>query len=168
MGAVTARTWYELTAKTPLALAEKTYTGRERTRWALVVGKSRINFYKDSSICPTGCDKIIKEYTLAREGLFALPVTLVKITYAPYDTAPAEGKELRAGLEGQLMQTLTASIGEDGQVLTSRFTASQADGALYVTLRAECREQIGTAVPFTDQDLAEVRDKVIRAKEQWQ
>ncbi len=160
VGEVTARTWYELTAKTAARPLEKTYSGHERIRWALILGKTRINFYKDSSICPAGCDKIIKEYTLARKGLFALPVTLVKTTYVPYDTHEAAGPELRAELEDQLMETLTGQLGEDGEVLSSRFSASSEDGALYVTLRAECREQIGVSAPLTDDDLAEIQAKI--------
>ena len=168
VGAVTARTWYELTAKMPAQAMEKTYTGRGHTRWALVIGKTRINFYKDSSICPAGCDKIIEEYPLAKNGLFALPLTLVKITYAPYEASVAEDGALRGELETRLRETLADAIGEDGEVLSSRFSASMEDGALYGTLRAECREQIGQTVPFTDEDLAEVQDKVLHAKEQWQ
>ncbi len=160
VGAVIARTWYELTAKTPAVPMGKSYSGHERTRWALILGKTRINFYKDSSICPAGCDKIIKEYTLARKGLFALPVTLVKTTYAPYDTRAADGTRLRKALEDQLMETLTGQLGEDGEVLSSRFSASGSNGALYVTLRAECREQIGVSAPLTDDGLAEIQAKI--------
>ena len=167
MGRVTARTWYELTAKSPTELAVKTPDGRERTCWALIIGKTRINFYKDSSICPAGCDKIITSHTLGHEGLFTLPITLEKTVYTGYKTAPVRAAELREDMQAQLMDTLLAKIGQDGQVLASSFTASEADGVLYVTLRAECREQIGAEVPLTAEDLAAIQAK-IPAKEEKQ
>ena len=58
---IRARTWYEMSASAPLE-----YSGLEqsdsRTRWALVIGDKRINFYLGSSQTPAGCGKIITEY----------------------------------------------------------------------------------------------------------
>ena len=58
------------------------------------------------------------------------------------------------------MTRLLASLGEDGQVLSSQFTGSVDGDVMYVTLRAECREQIGAEVPLTDADLAEIQAKI--------
>ncbi len=160
MGRVTARTWYELTAKSPTELAVKRRQGGKNVRWALILGKTRINFYKDSSICPAGCDKIITSHTLGSAGLFTLPITVEKTVYTRYEIDPVAAAELREELEERLMDTLLDRIGQDGQVLERHFTAAAKDGAMYVTLRAECREQIGLEQPLTDQDLADIQAKI--------
>ncbi len=160
IGGVTARTWYELTAKSPLESGVKTPTGRKTSRWALILGKTRINFYKGSSICPAGCDKITVDHTVGRDGWFSLPVTLEQTVYAPYDVAPQRDAGLREDLEERLMETLLRQVGEDGEVISSAFTGSERDGAMVVTLRAECREQIGREEPLTPADLADIQAKI--------
>ena len=166
IGAVTARTWYELTAQAAAEEAQKDYGGYHAGQWALILGKTRINFYKGSSICPAGCDKIILEHALARDGVFALPVTLEHTVYVPYETHQAQSDDMRQTMEAQLMDTLLAAIGEDGEILSQKFTASQSDGTMYVTLRAECREQIGREVPLTEEDLWEIQLKIPNTEEE--
>ena len=167
IGPVTGRTWYELTAKSPLAAEEKRPEERQRVQWALILGKTRINFYKGSSICPTGCDKIIESYPLQSSGIFTLPVTLEKTVFTSYDTEQRRQEELREEMEERLMERLLAAIGPEGQVTDSTFTASEEEGALYVTLRAECREQIGVEMPLTEAELAEIQ-KMIPGKTEEQ
>ena len=164
IGTVTARTWYELTAKCPMAEAVKTPGGEEHTRWALILGKNRINFYKGSSICPAGCDKIIVAYTPHIQGLFTLPVTLEKTVYTAYETK-SEQTDRQEALQYQLMERLGSLIGPDGEVLSNAFSASEKDGVLTVTLRAECREQIGREAPLTDGDLAAIQAKIPKTEE---
>ena len=167
IGPVTGRTWYELTAKSPLAAEEKRPEERQRVQWALILGKTRINFYKGSSICPTGCDKIIESYPLQSSGIFTLPVTLEKTVFTSDDTEQRRQEELREEMEERLMERLLAAIGPEGQVTDSTFTASEEEGALYVTLRAECREQIGVEMPLTEAELAEIQ-KMIPGKTEEQ
>ena len=165
IGPVTARTWYELTAKSPTEAAVKTPTGKKITRWALILGKTRINFYKGSSICPAGCDKIIETHTLHSDGLFALPVTVEKTVYTAYETRPEPVPGRRAELEALLAARLERLVGQDGEIVSSAFSASEGDGALYVTLRAECREQIGREEPLTEADLASIQEKIPKTEE---
>ena len=160
VGDVTARTWYEITAKSPLEAARKAPVGQKTVRWALILGKTRINFYKGSSICPVGCDKIIESHTLGRQGLFALPITLEKTTYTAYETVTERSDQLREEMEKLLTAELDARMEAGGQVLSSQFSHSMADGAMYVTLRAECREQIGRYEPLTAQELARIEEKI--------
>ena len=164
MGGVTARTWYELTCRTPDTVQEKAYTGRQRSQWTLIVGKIRINFFKGSSICPAGCDKIIESYPLAVGELFTLPFTLERAVYREYDavSVPADrGQEMRS----VLTDYLAGQIGPDGETLSAWITASSSGGAQDVTLRAECREQIGGETPLTEEDLAWIREKIPQTEE---
>lgn len=154
IGSARAVTWHELAASAPTELQIKTETGRERTRWALVLGKRRINFYKGYSICPAGCVKMSNEVYLALEGLFSLPVYLVRETVVEYQTQNQTAPELRAELEELLYAELLQRIGQDGEVLRADFAASEADGLLTVTLRAECEQEIGVSVPMTAEEIA--------------
>ena len=52
----------------------------------------------------------------------------------------------RAMLERRLMEALEEAVGE-GEIVSAEPTAEQKDGGLTVTLRAECREEIGKFVP---------------------
>ena len=51
MGAVWARTWYELSVSVPLQITQPAAGSRSHSRWALDVGKHRIKFYGKGSIC---------------------------------------------------------------------------------------------------------------------
>lgn len=155
-----ARTWRELTAAAPLSVSVKEPAGGTRTRFALILGKTRINFYKGSSICPAECDKIIERHALARGGVFTLPVSVETISFVPYRTEPQRAEELRGELEETLMTELVGRIGEEGEVASAVFTASEQDGMLYVTLHAECRERIGRSVPLTAEELWLIQSKI--------
>lgn len=145
---IMARTWYEMSASAPLE-----YSGLEqsdcRTRWALVIGDKRINFYLGSSQTPTGCGKIITEYPLAWEGVFTLPVTLVREQTLEYDSAAAaeDEEELSGRLEAVLRSTLERELSGRGEILDAQFTSSASDGRLVVTMRAECMEDIAEFTP---------------------
>ena len=145
---IKARTWYEMSASAPLE-----YSGLEqsdcRTRWALVIGDKRINFYLGSSQTPAGCGKIITEYPLAWEGVFTLPVTLVREQTLEYDSAAAaeDEEELSGRLEAVLRSTLERELSGRGEILDAQFTSSASDGRLVVTMRAECMEDIAEFTP---------------------
>lgn len=145
---IKARTWYEMRASAPLE-----YSGLEqsdcRTRWALVIGDKRINFYLGSSQTPTGCGKIITEYPLAWEGVFTLPVTLVREQTLEYDSAAAaeDEEELSGRLEAVLRSTLERELSGRGEILDAQYTSSASDGRLVVTMRAECMEDIAEFTP---------------------
>ena len=138
---VTAHTWYELTASAPLSARKKESTGAARYRFALLIGNARINFYADSGISGTECDKITKIWQLGVKDVFSLPAAAVVETAQPYtlretalSRAAVREKELRAALQERL--------GETGAVLSEYFTEYEENGMLTLTLRSECEERI--------------------------
>ena len=165
MGGVTARTWYELTAQAPLEDCEKVPVERGYSRWALILGKTRLNFYKDSSICPIGCDKIIECHTFGLPGLFTLPFRLERTVFVPYETETVQAMARREQLEEQLMASLLSQVGPEGEVLASTFSAARSGETIRVTLRAECREQIGAERPLTEAELAEIERKIPKTED---
>ena len=146
--AVTARTYVELTACAPLEYG-RLLEADTLSRWSLIIGSGRVNFFRGSSQTPPGCGKIIEEYPLAWEGVFRLPVTLVRETVIEYSAQEAE--EDPALLEQRLAEALQSRLERRlegrGEALSVHFTARESGGALYVTLRAECREDIAVYTP---------------------
>ncbi len=144
LGSVRARTYYEMTACLPRAAAERAQNGRGRRRWALILGKKRINFYQNSGIPDAECVTIYHEYVCAIPGLFHLPVMLVREEALPAQNRSRERTEAeaRALLESALRDALTQSLGEDGEILDLSLTPGASEDAFYLTLRAECEQEI--------------------------
>lgn len=147
MGKVYGRTWYRLQCRVPLTVAEKVYTGAEKTRRAVLIGKKRWNLYFGSSILGDTCDRITSWEKWELPGGVALPVTVVTETLRPYETAERErsAEEARAIAERVLDERLAAYL-DEGEVISREVEAVEQDGNLVVTLSAECREQIGRLV----------------------
>lgn len=141
---VTAHTWREYIAEAPLIYAEKTPVGRPKHRFALIFGEHRLNFYRDSGILPTNCDKITDLWELSWKNVFTLPVTLVRETWLPYALQSAEEDEysLTAALENELALWLFSELDAESEVLTLRYSSAVTDGCVLVTLRSECAERI--------------------------
>lgn len=137
---ILADTWYEVNAVCPETEELKEPKGMEHSRWALIFGKRRINLYISSGKAIDGCDKIITEYTLGADGLFALPLRVVRERIVPYESRGGAGYDA-GDMKDRLGAWLTAVT--DGQILQQSFTESHADGLFIVTLRAHCLENIG-------------------------
>ena len=142
-GRVWARTWRTLTASIPLESLGKDYTGREKNCWSLVLFGQRIEIFGTTSISWPMYDKI----TTVRQS--ALPLALVRERFREYQavTLELDREAAQTMVEGRLLEQLRALIGEDGTVSASRFTARVENGALEVTLQAECREEIAVEQP---------------------
>ncbi len=149
---VRARTWYELSAWMPLSCTGKRYTGRVERRYALLLGNSRINFYKNGSAPLDGCDKIIYKERLYLPGGMLLPLALETAEYREYEPEAAELSE--AAAEAVLREGLLRRLWEQlrGEPLSLAFSGRTEGGRRVVTLRAECLEEIGRSVPIGDGD----------------
>ena len=164
-GAVQARTLYSLTSVCPAEEAAKTEKGRARSRFALIIGRNRINFYSGSRKAHTDCDKIIRKYTLAVPGAFTLPVTVVKETFVPYKTT-ASRVSAAERMKAALMDELKSRLAPGGEILTGTFSQSSAGGLETVTLRAECRENIAGIVPMPQSEIDEIRNANLNAEKE--
>ena len=149
-GTVRARTWYTLTVPVPLAAEERAGESGHVTRLSLDAGRRRIKFYGGGSVPGTDCAKITAYHPLTLPFGLRLPLSLVTERTVAYDTVPARNAAEAAQQEGeaQLLYQLHQTIGEDGAVLHTAFSREERNGWLYVTLRAECEEQIGMEVPL--------------------
>ena len=148
-GRVWARTWRALTASIPLEAAVKTYTGEERTVWSVTALGRRIEIFGNSSISWPLYDKITSVCQAALPGAGAIPLCLHKDTFREYRTERVrlDLPAARDLLEERLAAQLALLIGEEGEVVSTQFSAREEGGSLLVTLLAECREEIGEEVP---------------------
>ena len=142
-GAVMADTWYELSALSPARELLKTPAGIPHSRFALVLGKKRVNLYIGSGKTIDGCDKIISEYTLGWKGLFSTPVRLVQERFVPYKTAP--GDDYDPGRTGRQLRTLLEARTE-GQILSCSLSPGRSGEMHVLTLRAHCLENIARPI----------------------
>lgn len=156
-GTVRAETFTEITAVSPEEAAEKRYTGREKQRFALIIGDNRINFYSDSSISDSFCDKIISVWKAQAEGIFSLPVSIVRETlrYYEVETAETDSYEARMKLEQTLKEALSQGL-DDGEVLSENINYSSGGGLIYACLRARCSQEIGVYEPVSPERMAEI------------
>lgn len=139
-GQVIAETRRTIQAVSPeTAQYKKKITGR-RIKFAIKFGKKRQNLYFSSGKHIDECVKIINEYQLGIDGLFALPLSLIKEEYIFYETC-AENYEGNG--EEKLLEILRENL--NGEILETEFKESSASGKKTLQLTALCLENI--AVP---------------------
>lgn len=148
-----ARTWYEKTAKMPELSCEKIYTGKEHNRLAFILCGKRINLYFNGGNTDVSCDKIITSESIRIKDML-LPVKVIKenlreyeLSYSNEDIGTAE-ETLQKGL----IERLKKEIGKDGEIVKSEFETVVKDGAIIVTLKAECIERIDKQRELTENE----------------
>jgi len=134
-----ADTWYEQTVVIPEATREKGDVTRVKRRFALVLGKKRINLFWGSRKELDGYDKIVHEYRVGVKGLFALPLRLVCERFslsATRSVSPGDPDACAARLREALEEQI------EGELVSFSATAAEREGLLYICARAQCRENI--------------------------
>ena len=156
-GSVTARTWHSLRMSVPLTGKEKRLTGQRETRYALVLGRRRMDLpalpFRRNPETAEGCDKTVSRTRLSLLGI-PLPVTVIREEFRFYETAevslsPAEGQ--RRG-ELVLRRQLEAAVRPYGEIRSVLCASRQRGNLLTVTLQAECVEEIGVSVPILTEE----------------
>ncbi|MDO4815284.1 MAG: sporulation protein YqfD [Bacillota bacterium] len=140
---VTARTWYEISAVSPLTENKKSEKDGGSLKLSLLSGKNRINFYSDSRNKEQSCDKINKLRYISFGDSFVIPIGVDIQSTNSYEIRECEvdREETALRLQDDLMAELRYRIGS-GEIVSSSFAVTECDGLLVVTLRAECMENI--------------------------
>lgn len=101
-GEVIAQTKREVEAVTPSQWVKQALTGDVKKKYSLLLGKKRINLWKDSGISGNSCGRIYEEYYVTLPGGFSLPAALCVETETAYVTENMElsGEEAEASLSG--------------------------------------------------------------------
>ncbi len=143
LGSVTAETCYTLCTVGPETETVRSEATETKERWALLLGKRRINFYRSSSFCPVDCDKIESIWECKIKGLFTLPVALLRERVTAYEKTGRQRDKnvLRREMEQQLHARLLADVG-DGTIEEENYTWSESEGRIVFCRRARCSENI--------------------------
>ena len=142
-----AHTRYTCTRKMPLETAKKQGTGKVKTKYAIVFGKTRINLYFGSSLTQGNCDRILSIKQLAFHEHFVFPVSLYCETIQPYTTEPAEQDlhRLREQMEYGVRRRIENGI-ENGSFSSMHTDLDTENGAAVLRAEVWCYEQIGVSV----------------------
>jgi len=140
---IRARVWYDIRAVTPLQVTGKVYTGRTRSRAALVFMGQRINLYGGAEDPFDKCDKIVFSTMLTLPGSVTLPVTLVTEEFREY---LPEGAHLDAYTAEQALKErlgdIVAAQAEEGVVKDAEWSSLSDERRAVVRLRCETLERI--------------------------
>ena len=96
-GEVFARTIREISIISPVSRMTKGESSGNRRCISVILGKKRINLWKDSGICDATCDRIYEEYYVTLPGGFQLPMALAMEEYRIYETEPSRMEESALG-----------------------------------------------------------------------
>lgn len=145
MGSVTGRTWYTFTAPIAKETVKKQFL-EEETRFSLVLGRKRLNFYSNnSSIDGLGYDTISSRMRWIVPGNVALPVVWLRQERKSYSPGVEELSPMEAQKLGEeiLTEYLLTQIAPGGEVISTLTSLREEEDRYYVTLSAECLEEIG-------------------------
>ena len=114
----------------------------QQTKYSLIIGKNRINFYFGSGIYGNGCVRMYEEKYLTLPGGFQLPVILVKETILQYETKtdslmPPEGST-EDYARNYLMSQMVAGV-----ILSETCELIQQQDAVILKGQYHCHEMIG-------------------------
>lgn len=148
LGEVYGDTWRKQDAVTPAETVIKGDVVAETSRYALQLGKKRINFYGDSGIWGAGCDKIVTYHTLTLPGGYTLPVTWIEETAVERETETAAVQPSAA--EAILKEGTAASVERAmiaGQILDDQTTVGRDGGCYRLTGHYACHEMVARPAP---------------------
>ncbi|MGN1031507.1 MAG: sporulation protein YqfD [Butyricicoccaceae bacterium] len=142
-----ARTWKKGERILSCRTRTKHYSGNVHTRYALVIGKTRINLYSNSGISMGSCDKIETTTQFRLSSTVRLPISLVKQTLYFYEESESVYSEETAKqlLEYGALRRINSGMSEGSVEEFEGQTTYRKDAAV-LSWRAECLEQIGVAV----------------------
>ncbi len=138
---VEADTVHKIAMACPAQWEAKGEIRGRQLRFSLQFGKKRINLYGNSGNKEANCDKIRKEYKMGIEGLFALPLRLVREEWLFYERAEA-AMDRDAELCRQALERLRQEI--DGEILSHRLESHEQGSLRILTLYVHCRENIAS------------------------
>ena len=141
-GEVFALTKRDFSVSSPKFCSRRQLNGKSTTRFSIIIGKKRINFFKGSGIYHGSCVKMYTRYVLTLPGGFHLPVALVKETvlFGELEDASRELPEefLKTFADDYVQSQMVA-----GRILqTSGDTAELTDRYVYTGIYF-CEEMIG-------------------------
>lgn len=143
-GEVFAQTYRELTAITPLEYTDQSEIQWSKQKISILVGKKRINLWKDSGISDVTCDRMYEEYYITLPGGFRLPVAIVVEGLYGVDNATVEIDDQKANeFLTDYIRTYLSHEMIAGEILQETHAYTVASGCCSMTGSYICTEMIG-------------------------
>ena len=143
LGEVYAQTMRTVQTVTPSACQVREQR-RQQRRYTIILGKKRINLWKDSGIWDSTCGRISREYRLTLPGGFSLPVSLAcetlswySVTEQTVDEETARGELLPFSQNYLSDQMIAGTVSHANEVLETK------SGVYLLTGQYICSEMIG-------------------------
>jgi len=146
-GEIYAQTNRNLESIAPLHCLQRLGEESRIRRFSLLLGKKRINFWKDSRIWDATCGRMYKEYYLTLPGGFRLPIALAADTFLCGETVESAWPEqyLEAALKAHTREmVLEQTIA--GSILREEHTVTQNQSTFCISSRFLCSEMIGRGI----------------------
>ena len=143
-GEIVAQTSRNVYSVTPASCLISTASGNTKCNISLLIGKKRINLWKDSRISDTGCGRMYEEYFVYLPGGYRLPVAICMDRYIPYEIQETRISEPEA--EFMLQEFSDRYLERQmvaGQILREEHTFSDAGRLYQLSSSYSCREIIG-------------------------
>ena len=141
-GEIYATTQRKLEVVSPLQAVSVRNTGTINYQVSLILGKKRINLWKDSGISDTTCGRIYSEYYVTLPGGFRLPVALAVEAFPRWEKQDlqqtADASAMSAFARKHLLEQMIA-----GQIRSNRLSYSEDAELARLTGSCICYEMIG-------------------------
>ncbi len=143
-GEVYAQTSREISAFSPSITGARGEKAGATKKYAIIIGKKRINFYKGSGISDTTCDKMYSERYVTLPGGFQLPIRLVTEVWTSYECSQQEtDSEQAESILKQFTDRYLPSVMIAGRVLQSAERITMENDAYILLGNYACLEMIG-------------------------
>ena len=143
-GEVYAVTNRHFTCLMPEIDAQRGMKTRVVEKNSLIIGKKRINFFKDSGILDTGCVKMYSENYVTLPGGFVLPVAFVTETWINYEPTTVTVNTVQDEmLLSQFVQAYLRTQMIAGTILSQSEDFSQENDVVQLSGHYACQEMIG-------------------------
>lgn len=141
---VFALTRREIAVTTPLDFTKKGENAGSKKKISLILGKKRINFYKDSGISEGSCDKMYMEYYLTLPGGFQLPAALAVEEWVYYDETVAEASgDAAVQMLSEFARSYLSEQMLSGSILSHKESLEQSENTATLYGEYTCQEMIG-------------------------
>lgn len=140
-GEVYAQTERDLTLVSTNQVRLRLESRGQIRKYALIIGKKRINFYKGSGISDTGCVKMYSENYVTLPGGFVLPIAIVTEVWTQYDHADSIAEPVDLSV---FADRFLSDIMRSGKILSRNETITNEEGITILTGHYQCHEMIGT------------------------
>lgn len=140
---INARTWDRKNIVIPKNTNKKEFSGSEKNKYTVILGKKRINLYFGTGNSYDTCDKIIKRVQLTLPFGLKLPIFLETCTLKEYSLSEYTVSDDEASKFLTENAKKYVTLNGDDRILNEAFELKSSDGRYTLNYTAECERSIG-------------------------